>query len=179
MLVGREEDHMKKFRLIAFVLLMSLFICLASCATEKSGYLDSLKAPGEYLATVEYEGVTYEAQINLEVSTDTAERAATLTVMSPDELVGMTLTVENGICHICLDGLEGVTVEPGALSDNSPLVCALKLMNPSTVIGATLGGEYNEIVTSEAVYRTDRYGNVREIYSDGLYIKLIPAEKNE
>lgn len=166
---------MKIIRLVISALLVTLMLSILSCGTEAGGYLDSLEAAGEYLVTVEHGGERYNAQLSLSQLNGDEPRNAALTLISPEELGGIVLTGD-GERYSCR--LDGVTVTLKH-TDLSPLVGALKLMTPSTVTGATLGGEYNEIVTDMATYYTDKDGNVREIYSDGLYIKLSAVEKSE
>ena len=170
---------MKKHRLIFLMLLVSVALCLTSCKAVTADYFSSLNGLWDYHATVEYDGVCYTARITSSCVDGSAERTATLALTSPDELNGMSLTVEKGVYTLRLDGVDGVGVELDATAEMSPLVRALELMSPSAVIGATLGGEYNEIVTEEATYYTDKNGDLREIYSDGLRVKLSRAEKNE
>lgn len=144
-LLSREIKLFSLFQIICVVA-----ACLSSCAPSTKSYITWQNYPITFSAYIRADGFFSSQQDGIELDVNiTAPYTGSITFLSPENLAGYTVSVNEGKADITYSDI--ITQLPNILSNQIMLFLSLFNLNEDDLISVTLT-EYKGINTNQAIF---------------------------
>lgn len=140
----------EKVKLFSFFLIICVIICFSSCSPSPKSYITWQKFPLSFSGYIHAEDFFSSQQNGIKVNVNlTAPYTGSITVLSPENLAGYTVSINSGKADISYSNI--TTQLPTALSSQIMLLFSLFDLNEDDLTSVNIT-EHNGINTNQAIF---------------------------